>query len=101
MGKIYECQIGLEIVINTGVVITDSSTEVALKHRKPDGEESETTKDIVVSRDVVGQFTFTVPSKETLQQVGTHTFWAYLYLEEGAKTVAGEPFTLEVYKEGE
>lgn len=97
MGKIYEGQTAVKITVTTDVDITGVTP--ILKYKKPSGTLGSFTTNINVVSIEEGVFSWVPADANALDEVGTWTFWAYVTYT-GGDVAAGEPFCVEIYKQG-
>ena len=95
MGKIYQNQTALTLILDTGVTLT-GATSVLIKYEKPSGATGSWTG--TISSSSAQWIEYEVQAND-LDEAGDWVFWAYL--TDGDSNVApGNAVTVTVYAEG-
>lgn len=95
MGKIYKGQIGVQLTATVSQDVTGATC--LIKYRKPSGVTGSFSASIITA--ATGVIRYTTDSANDLDQSGDWVFWAHVNFS-GGNAAPGEPFTKEVYEEG-
>lgn len=96
MSKIYQNQSLLDLNVNVSADIT-GQTSALIKYKKPSGTTGSWTA--TVTNESTGALQYSISQTSELDEAGEWTCWAFINFPSN-KSIAGEPFKLNVNTEG-